>query len=186
MENREIEVRFLEIKKDALIQKLRGLGAFDHGEDFLEEIIFYDKELAWQREKKKVVKIRKTKDGIFLSFKHKDTDSHLDIKEIELKIDDIEKGKSFLEEIGLVAYRRQEKKRHKLFLDEVTVDIDTWPSVPTYVEFEGQSEEKIKAVAEKLAFDWSTVVLESPLFIIENRYRIPLSVLKYFTFDRVG
>jgi len=45
--NREIEVRFLEIDYPSLVEKLNGLGAEDFGEDFLREIIFYDKDLKW-------------------------------------------------------------------------------------------------------------------------------------------
>lgn len=185
MENREIEVRFLEIDKEALIKKLRELGAEDLGEDFLEEVIFYDKELKWQYEHKKIVKIRKTKDGIFLTFKHKDGDSNLDIKEIEFGISSTEQTIKFLEEIGLVAYRRQQKKRHKFQIDGVTIDIDTWPSVPTYVELEGPSEEALKEIVAKLEFDWKDAEFESPRYLIENRYDIPVSKLKFFTFDRV-
>ncbi|MEK7100903.1 MAG: hypothetical protein AAB921_02275, partial [Patescibacteria group bacterium] len=48
MEYREIEVRFLEIDKDALLAKLRELGAEDLGEDLLDEKIIYDDELTWR------------------------------------------------------------------------------------------------------------------------------------------
>lgn len=184
MENREIEVRFWEVDKEALIARLHDLKAEDLGEDFLEEVIFYDKELKWQSEHKKIVRIRKTKDGIFLTFKHKDNDSNLDIKEIEFGISSIEQAVKFLEEIGLVAYRRQQKKRHKFRLGEGIVDIDTWPSVPTYVEFEGPSEEALKEVSAKLGFGWKDAVFDSPRFIIENRYKIPVSRLHYFTFEK--
>ena len=58
-ENREIEVRFLEIDKAALIARLKELGAHDHGEELLEEIIFYDKDLKWRDVENKRVRLRK-------------------------------------------------------------------------------------------------------------------------------
>ncbi len=183
--NREIEVRFLEINYPEFLKKLHEKGAEDLGEDFLREIIFYDKESKWIYEVKKFVRIRQTKKAVLLSFKHHEEDSATGTKEIELEVSDVEKTKEFLEEIGLVAFREQEKKRHTFKLDGVIIDIDTWPSIPTYVELEGQSEEDLKKVAAILELDWKNVVFKSARFIIEERYGIPVSKLHFFTFDRI-
>ena len=183
--NKEIEVRFLEIDYPVLTAKLKSLNAQDFGEDLLKEIIFYDKELTWQYAKKRIVRIRETKDGVFLTFKSKTEESDMVAKEIEMKIDNADKMKEFLEEIGLVAYRLQEKKRHTFKLKDVIVDIDTWPSVPTYVELEGPSEDSLRQAASSLDLDWKKVVLQAPRFIIEEKYKIPVSKLRYFTFNRI-
>ena len=42
-------------------------------------------------------------------------------------------------------------------LDGVEIDIDSWPMIPTYVEFEGGSEEAIKAVCKKLDIEYKDV-----------------------------
>ena len=183
--NREIEVRFLEIDYPALVKKLHELKAEDFGEDFLQEIIFYDKDLTWMYKIKKFVRLRKTNKGVKLSFKHNEEDTATGTKEIEVGVSDLQKTKELLGEIGLVAFREQEKKRHTFILDGVTVDIDTWPSVPTYVELEGESEEDLKKVAVKLGFDWKDVVFKVARFIIEEKYKIPVSKLRFFTFDRI-
>ncbi len=185
MENREIEVKFLEIDKEALIKKLRALGAKDSGDDFLKEAIFYDKEGKWQYDQVKFVRIRQIKTGIFVTFKHKETHSITGTKEIEFTVDNFQKVKDFLQEIGLVFFREQEKRRHKFILGEVIVDIDTWPSVPTYVELEGPSEEAIKDAAEKLGFDWAEAEFGLAHDVIEGKYNIPVRKLKYFTFFRM-
>jgi len=184
-QNREIEVRFLEIDYPALVAKLQALRAQDHGEDFLKEIIFYDKELTWMYQVKKFVRLRKTNKSTFLTFKHHEVDSAIGTKEIELKVSDVEKAKELLIEIGLIPFREQEKKRHTFTLGEVIVDIDTWPSVPTYVELEGPDEESLKDAAKKLQLDWKDVVFKSARFIIEERYGIPVSKLHFFTFNRI-
>ena len=149
-ECREIEVRFLEIDVEGLIHKLMKVGATDRGEDFFREIIFYDKASKWQYEEKKFVRIRQTNKNIFVTFKHNEEDTATGTKEIEFEIKNLEVVKKFLEEVGLVAFREQEKRRHTFILDEVVVDIDTWPSIPTYVELEGSSEEALKGVAAKI------------------------------------
>src|SRR3989338_2779634 len=183
--NREIEVRFLDIDQNALIEKLRSLNARDLGEDFLSEVIFYDKAGRWQYKEKKFVRIRQTKTGVFLAFKHNEEDTATGTKEIEVEVGDFEKTKALLEEIGLAAFRENEKKRRTFLLGDVTVDIDTWPSVPTYVELEGPSEKSLKAAAKKLGLDWSKTVFESPRFVIEKYYKIPVSRLRFFTFQKI-
>ncbi len=186
MEYREIEVRFLEVDVSAVINKLQEVGALDQGEDFLLEIIFYDKAGRWQYDEKKFVRIRQTKKGTLVTFKHNEEDTATGTKEIEFEVDDVNVIKHFLEEVGLVAFREQEKKRHTFSLGKVIIDIDTWPSVPTYVELEGPSEDALKDVASKLGLSWSNAVFESPRYVIEKYYKIPVSEYHYFTFEKLG
>jgi adenylate cyclase class 2 len=72
-----------------------------------------------------------------------------------------------------------------LYLDDVTIDIDTWPNIPTYVEFEGPSETHIKQLAIKLGFDWNDVTLEDAATIIQRYYDIPVLSYSWFTFDKI-
>ena len=66
-----------------------------------------------------------------------------------------------------------------------TIDIDTWPKIPPYVELEGESEVALKHVAQDLGLDWKNAVFENARVVIETRYNIPLSTLRWFTFDRM-
>ena len=143
-EDLEIEVRFLEVNVAELFAKLKDLGAKDEGEDFLEETIFYDKALEWQAYGRKLVRIRKTKKETLLTYKHQAVDSATGTEEIQFPVPDARVATKFLDRVGLVAYRKQEKKRHTFVLGEVTIDFDTWPKIPTYVELEGASEESLK------------------------------------------
>ncbi len=183
MLHKEIEVRFLEIDPDTLIKRLRDLKAVDYGEDILEETIFYDKGLKWQSSGK-FVRLRKNKTGVFLTYKHHLSETVGGAEEIEFIIGDMSKAETFLERLGLVAYRHQQKKRHSFQLGEVVADIDTWPRIPTYIELEGPTEESLKQVATKLNLDWRNVVLENARLVIENRYHIPVGNMKWFTFDK--
>jgi len=183
MENKEIECRFLEIDKEALIKKLRELGAKDEGEVMLNETIVYDKDLNWRAEHR-LIKIRKAGDKITLTYKHKESLAIDGTTEIEFGIDNYRKAEQFFEAIGFVPYRHQEKLRHTFTLDGVTVDIDTWPRVPVYVEFEGNSEEDIKKLVDKVGYEWKDHTTMPPATVIETHYNIPVREMRYFTFDR--
>ncbi len=184
MENREIEVKFLEIDKSALIGKLKAFGAEDFGEDLLVQQIFRDKAGNWKNEGK-FGRIRKTSKGIFFTYKHVESRTATGTVEIEFEINQPDKLKAFLEAIGLNMDHESEKKRHKYKLDGVIVDIDTWPKVPTYLELEGPSEEAIKNLAAKLGFDWSKGLFGTSDMIIAENYGINVRDLRYFTFEKI-
>lgn len=183
--NLEIEVKFLEIDKTELIEKLKALGAEDQGEENISEMIFYDQNLEWKKSGKKFVRIRQSSRGAFLTFKNQLKDSVDGVIEHETKIDDADAAKNILEALGLIMFRHQEKKRHKFILDSVIVDIDTWPQIPTYVELEGPSEKSLQDVAEKLGYNWDKAVTGTAKHVIEKHYNIPVKDLKYFTFKKV-
>lgn len=180
----EIEAKFLEVDKENLVSKLRTLGAEDLGENLLSEIIVYDRDLKMRKEQK-FIRLRKVKDKCFLSYKHHKKISIDGTEEIELEIESMEKGVSFLESVGFVAYRRQEKRRHSFVLNNIKVDIDTWPKIPTYVEIEGGNEVEIKNTAKSLGFKWEDATFESARSIIEKVYSIPVGEFRLFTFEKI-
>lgn len=181
MEHREIEVRFLEVDKESLTAKLAALGAENLGEELLTEIIFYDKENTWP-DQNRLVRLRSGKNGTIMAYKHHQNASVDGTHEVEIPVADIHTGQAFLEGIGLIAYRHQEKKRHTFTLDGTTIDFDTWPNIPTFVELEGQSEQALKDIAQKLELDWTQGDFTSARSVIENKYGIMVSKLKVYTF----
>jgi adenylate cyclase class 2 len=184
MDNKEIEARFLEINKDDLITKLKKINAQDMGENLLEEVIFYDNKLEWI-ERRKYIRLRKSGDQIKLTYKHNLEQTIDSATEIEIEVNDFQKTKEILVNAGLSAYRNQQKKRHTFKYEDLTIDIDTWPRIPTYVEIEGPSESLIKDFAtNKLGLDWSEVVFDDAKTIIEKRYSIPVGEMSWFTFDK--
>lgn len=183
MENREIEVRFLEIDKEGLIKRLRELGAEDRGEIMLEETILYNNDLSWADMGRRV-RIRRSGDEITLTYKERVSEELDGNIEIEFGINNAEKAEIFLEKVGLRANRKQQKLRHTFVLDGVIIDIDTWPRVPTYVELEGESEEVLRQMATKLGFDWKNVVTKNAGQVLEECYNIPVRKMRFFTFDR--
>lgn len=183
--NQEIEVRFLEIDSDQLKSKLRDLGADDLGEELFKEIIFSDQAGEWPARQARA-RLRISKKGVFLAYKEHHQDSATGTTEIEFEVGDAAKCAAFLQKLQLVPVREQEKKRHTFQLGEVTVDIDTWPQVPPYVELEGLSEESLQQTAKRLGLEWNKVIFENAQRVIEKYYKIPIGTYKYFTFTRVG
>jgi adenylate cyclase class 2 len=181
---KEIECRFLEIDKLALIERLSVSNATDKGEELIEETIVYDAAATWAGQNR-FIRIRKSGNTINLTYKEHREHAVDGSYEIELGVDDYEKATLFLESIGFPPYRRQQKKRHTFELDGVTIDIDTWPNVPTYVELEGESESALRVVAKKLGFDWNTAVFHNAGWVLEKKYGIPIRTLKWFTFERM-
>ena len=183
MKTQEIECRFLEINKEVLLKKLLELGAHDEGESMLEETIIYDPEGKW-RDENRFVRLRKNGNETKVSYKEHREHTVDGTYEIEFGIDDYKKAELLFEKIGLKAFRHQQKKRHTLQLNGVTFDIDTWPRIPTYVELEGESEQALKDAAKSVGLDWKDAIFNNASWVIENKYNIPVRILKLFTFDR--
>lgn len=183
MEAREVEVRFLDINVDQLTARLAQANAHDLGEKLLEEVIFYDSELHW-RDEHRLIRLRKAGDTTTLTYKHHQAQTLGGAVEIELEVSDLKKAEALLEKTGLVAYRHQQKKRWTFQLGDVTVDIDTWPKIPPYVELEGLSEASLKIAAQHLGLSWSDAVFDDAKRVIE-RYGVPVGSMRWFTFDRV-
>lgn len=144
---KELEVRFLNINKKKLIQKLDLLKAkkkfdyifktraFDLGED------------------RNFIRIRDEVDKITLSHKINLPNS-IESTEFEVEVGDFEKAYQFAKSLGFPEKVYLEKRRERYILNGCFIDIDTWPKIPTYVEIEGKSVELIKEVSKILDFNF--------------------------------
>ena len=183
MNTKEIECRFLEIDKEKIIKKLRELGAEDYGESHIEETVIYDKELKWLDEHR-FVRIRKVGDKVKLTYKDQKIQTVDGTFEIEFEIEDYQKAELLFEKIDLLPFRHQEKIRHSFKLGGVSIDIDTWPLIPTYLELEGESEEDLKKAAKLLDLDWQKADFHNARWVIENVYNIPVGTYRWYKFDK--
>ena len=62
------------------------------------------------------------------------TSSKIDgVKELEIEVSDMEKTNLILEELGYKKRSVQENKRTRYILNDVEIDIDTWPYLKTFV-----------------------------------------------------
>jgi adenylate cyclase class 2 len=153
----EIEVKFLDIDIKKLRQRLRELGAVLVQSERLmrrRNLDFPDLRLA--NEQIGWVRVRDEGGGVTMSYKQTNNYTLNGTQEINLTVDSFDTANEFLGAIGLVEKSYQETKRESWLLNNVQIEIDTWPWIPTFVELEGKSEAKLKQVAQHLGLNWST------------------------------
>lgn len=147
----EIEARLLNVNAEDFISKLEKVNAQFIG-DWLQIRQCYDfnpvDEKRW---------IRLRTNGIETTITIKEIcSSKIDgTKELEINVPDFETGDEFLNKLGYTARTKQENRRIQYILDGVEIDIDLWPHLPTYVEFEAKSEQAIIDVCYKLGVNYS-------------------------------
>jgi adenylate cyclase, class 2 len=152
----EFEIKYINIDKDEIIERLLDLGAKKEGDYHYRRIVFdypnfqLDKQSSWLR-------LRDEGDKTTLTFKQrrgKDLRDKLDgdegMTEYETEVGDFNNTREILLQIGLIEKMYQENKRTRYVIDDVECDIDTWPLLDPYLEIEGSNWDKVYEVAEKL------------------------------------
>ena len=66
--------------------------------------------------------------------------------------------------------------------DDVEIDIDSWPMIPTYMEIEGKNEEAVNNILEKLNIAKKITTLNCD-DIYKNFYNIDISKIKNLRFE---
>ena len=176
--NIEYEVRVLEIDKDHLIKKLNDLGAKFKGE-------YNQKRYVYNTVPKcdgKWLRLRTNGKETTLTYKSVEKDSIDGTKELEIKVDDFYKTNELLEIAGIKSKGYQENNRIQYILDDVEIDIDTWPLIPTYVEIEGKDEESVKKILKKLELEENRVTTLDVQSVYERVYNIDISKIEVLKF----
>lgn len=94
---------------------------------------------------------------------------------------DFEVTRELLEKMGYVHRNYQENNRTQYILDDVEIDIDSWPLIPTYVELEGKSKKSVEDIIEKLELD-RTKITALDVQSVYNEYGIDISKIKTLKF----
>jgi adenylate cyclase class 2 len=154
----EIEAKFLDIDPAAMRAKLKTLGAtLVYPEVLMKRKVFdhpTNKQGDWLR-------VRDEGDKITMSYKKVIDRTVHGTKEISIEVSDFDDACAILTAAQLRSASYQETRREKWMLDDAEVTIDTWPWIPTFVEIEAPSEEKLKVVAEKLGLQWGDALYGS-------------------------
>ena len=174
----EYEIRILEINQDEMIKKLETLGATKKGE-FEQKRYVYDLKPV---QNGKWIRLRTNGKKTTLAYKDIVSDTIDGTKEVEFEVSSISDAEEFLNKIGFNYRSFQENKRIQYILDGVEIDIDTWPMIPTYMEIEGESEEKVNKMIEKLDVDKSKITALNCDDIYRNIYNIDISGIKELKF----
>ncbi|MBQ9790020.1 MAG: CYTH domain-containing protein [Clostridia bacterium] len=160
----EIEIRLLECNEDDIIRKLEICGAEFVG-DWVQKRYCYDfdpvKENSW-------IRLRTNGKETTLTIKEIQSAEIDGTKELEIVVSDFETTNEILRKLGYQVRSVQENRRIRYMFDGVEVDIDMWPMIPSYVEFEGKSEESIKDVCKKLGVDFSKLTTMDVMSIYKH------------------
>lgn len=142
----EFEVRLLDINEEEFINKIESLGAkFVNKYNQVRYVYDFNPKVE-----NKWIRLRTDGFKTTLAIKECRDDSIGGTKEIEIEVSDMEKTDEILMELGYNKRSIQENKRVRYILDDVEIDIDTWPHLNTYVEFEGRSKEAVINLLDKL------------------------------------
>ena len=168
----ELEAKFLDIDTDSIRERLKNLGArlihherlmrrrnFDYPDERLEKI------RGW-------IRVRDEGDRITLTYKRLFDRSLEGTKEISVTVNDFEGISNLLLAIGLDMKSYQETKRERWELDDVEITLDTWPWIPTFVELEAPTDEKLKNISGKLYLDWNKALHGSVETAYQNYYDV--------------
>lgn len=153
----EIEARLLDINEQEFINKIKALGATFVGDWFMTRNV-YDfvpaSDNKW---------IRLRSDGVKTTLTVKEVVSGgIDgTQELEIEVGDFDETNEILNRLGFFARGTQTNRRIRYMLDEVEIDIDFWPLIPTYVEFEADSVECIKNLCQKLDIPFESLTTMS-------------------------
>lgn len=150
----EYEARILDINKEKFVSKLETMGALKVA-DYKQRRYVYDFNPVIPN---KWIRLRDNGKEVTLTIKEIKNDSIDGTEELEIEVSDFEITNAILEELSYKNRSYQENKRIRYMLDNVEIDIDTWPMIPTYVEFEGESADKVLDVIKKLGYNEDDIV----------------------------
>ena len=151
----EIEIKYLNIDRKNIEEKLISLGAKKIADYHYKRIVFdypdfrLDKQGAWLR-------LRDEGDKTTLTFKQRIAkDIHSlsgdeGMYERETVVESFDATHDILLKSGFIEKMYQENLRTRYVLDGVECDIDTWPLLSPYLEIEAKSWDLVYATAEKL------------------------------------
>ena len=175
----EFEAKFYPVDKDQLRIKLKEIGATLVSPEHLMRRVIYDHK-SHPEFTCDFVRVRDEGTKITMTAKtHSQTGKMEDEKEVEIIVDNYDNTTKIFTAMGFSPDRYQETLRESWILEDVHIDIDTWPGLETYCEIESSSEDKIKIVSEKLGFDWSEHFVSNSMDMYADIYKLDVQeVLK--------
>jgi adenylate cyclase, class 2 len=169
--NIEYEATFTNINKEKIREILKEKGGELIRPEFLQKRVVFN-----LPEERKIeggwIRVRDEGDKITVSLKIVNGDKIEDQKEICLEVNKFEEAEELLIFLGCIKKAYQESKRELWKIDDVEITIDEWPFLEPFVEIEGDSEEKVKAVSEKLGFQYEDALFCSVDLLYSKKYNI--------------
>lgn len=177
----EFETQVLDVDKEQIASKLRKLGA-EEEKEVLQKRWIFDAEPCTANSTGRWIRLRQVGDKKpTITYKNKSGKGMSDTKEIEVGVENFEKAAIILSQLDLPQYF-QENKRAKFTLNEIEYTLDTWPRIPTYLEIEAKSPEKVQEGLKLLGLE-SKDVGHMGTLTIYKQYDIDLHSIKELVFE---
>lgn len=148
----EVELKFLEIDIEETKQKLLELGAVLVYDTTIHSQSFNGNGFHGSDSSQKYLRIRETDGKVTLTYKEPAVQDSLTTsrKEIEIELDNYEKGLELVSSLGLVPEEVFSKHRSHFELGTLHFEIDTVSGIPPYLEIETENEEEMSRACELL------------------------------------
>lgn len=176
--NIEYEATFPDVDKREVREQLLAVGATLVKPEFLQKRVVFNLPKGheipggWLR-------VRDEGDKITMSLKVVDGTHIENQKEICLKVDSFDEGVNLFLSLGCEKKSYQETRRELWTLDGTEITIDEWPFLRSFVEVEGKSEASVRAVSEKIGFDYTEALFGAVDVLYMRQY-------PHLTFDRIN
>lgn len=167
--NVEYELKVLEINVKEIEEKLISLGAIKLGDNLQRRYVYDLKPVnphKWIRLRTNGVKTTLTIKEVI------DNNSVGGTLEREIEVSDFENANEILKELDYLPKSYQENRRISYKFNDIEVDIDFWPMIPTYMEIEGKNEEDVMSFLEKLELKNPKTTTYSVDLIYKEIYKI--------------
>lgn len=164
----EIEVKFLDVDHNEVRKKLEEIGAKLITPMRTMRRVTID--TPAMKVKDAYVRIRDEGTKVTMTYKQFDSLSVDGAKEIELEVSDFQSTIDLLRAAGLPHNSFQESKREAWEFEGVEIVLDEWPWLKPYIEIEGNSEDEIRDMAQKLGFNWNNAVFGDVMVAYRAEY----------------
>ena len=177
----EFETKVLDINVAEIEEKLKAIWATLTEDTTLMKRRVFDIQ-AHKDESGKRFRLRQKWEKTTLTFKERWGTAIWATKELETKVGDFETMAQILQQLPWNTTAYQENSRKMYVFNDIEFCIDAWPMIPTYLEIEWLSEEKVH---EGLALLWLTGKDEWDIGVIEiyQKYGIDLHTHKVLKFE---
>lgn len=167
--NIEYEIKVLEIDLESIEKKLKSLGA-NKICDNLQKRYVYDFNPVLSN---KWIRLRTNGKKTTLTIKEvTDNNSIGGTLETEIEVSEFGKTNLILNKLGYKHKSYQENRKIIYKLDDVEIDIDFWPLIPTYIEIEGKNEEEVLSILKKLELENYKTTTKCTDLVYKEIYKI--------------
>ena len=175
----EYEVKVLEINVDEICKKLEDMNAVLIG-SYLQRRYTYNFNPV---QEKKWIRLRTNGETTTLCIKEVTAMTIDGTKELEVEVSDFDTTRDILEQLGYNPKNYQETKRITYKLDNIEIDIDTWPLIPSFMEIEGPDTESVTKMLDRLDVSEDKVSTLDVQGIFNEKYGIEIDPIKELKFN---